>query len=461
MTAHILRFTRSDILATARRVRQDAMVRNSIAIMSSTVLTSILGYAFWMVVARSFGTEASGTAAATTSAIQATVLLTSVGAAVGMVEWLPRCRTSLEWRQRVTTGIVVAAVTAAGGGALVVGTLGFASSALPQLATPAGSILFCAACVFFAVGVVLDYIAMSEHRGGILLGRNMALCGLRIPLIFIPVAALSEADQILWSWTVAAALSLVSAMIGFGFNSGRSLRPDFHKLQQHLRQMASALAGQHLITVSAMLAGYILPIVVYARLSPTQTSYFYITWMLGSMFFIISPAVSMALFVEGVANPSVLRQLVRRCFLVVGVLLTIPMVTYLLGGGLILSLFGSDYATHGHILLVLLTLSAIPDAVTNIAVSVLRATDRVASALALNAAMLVACVLSSWIVLPYAGIAGVGICWLVSQSIGALGVAVWWRRIIHVGGGESPSSQPLTWRRQQRKEPCIEGAAGQ
>ena len=367
----------------------DPLIRNSMAIMASTVLTSLLGYVFWMIAARHFDPDVNGTAAATTSAIQATVLIASVGGAAALVEWLPRCTTALEWRQRVTTGIVVAAVAALIGALTVVAVLGFGLSTLPQLATPVGAVLFCAASVFFAVGQVIDYIAVAEHRGGLMLARNIVLCGLRIPLLFIPVVAVTGADTILLAWTVAAALSLVWVAATFGSRSGRSLRLNVGGLSTHVRQMASSLVGQHLITVSAMLAGYVLPVVVYARLSATDNAYFYITWMLGSVFFIISPAVSAGLFVEGAANPSDIPHLARKCVLVVAGLLALPMIVYLAGGQLILGLFGADYVTHGYSLLLLLTASAIPDAITNIAVAVLRVTGRMRAALALNGGMLI------------------------------------------------------------------------
>ncbi|WP_141562643.1 lipopolysaccharide biosynthesis protein [Mycobacterium neglectum] len=422
--------------AKLRGALTDPMMRNSLAIMTSTVLTSMLGYAFWLIAARLFSREVNGTAAATTSAIQATVLIASIGAAAALVEWLPRCTTALEWRQRVTTAMLVSIVTATVGAVFVVGVLGLGFNTLPQLATPAGATLFCAACAFFAVGLVIDYIAVAEHRGGLLLVRNMVLCGLRIPLIFIPVLALSGADSILFAWTVAAALSLVCTVATFGSRSGHSLRPSFTELPLHLRQMASSLIGQHLITVTAMLAGYVLPVVVYARLSATDNAYFYITWMLGSIFFIISPAISAALFVEGAANPHAMPQLVRRCFMFVGALLTGPMIVYLIGGQFILGLFGADYVVNGYGLLLVLTLSAIPDAITNIAVAVLRVTDRTYTALMLNGGMLAGCVIGAWIVLPSMGIIGVGVCWLVSQLAGAAWVIARWRNVF---GGTAPT----------------------
>lgn len=416
--------------ATIRRAARDPMMRNSLAIMSSTVVTSLLGYVFWMIAARSFDQEANGTAAATTSAVQATVLVASVGAAAALVEWLPRSADAVEWRQRVTCGLLVSVLTAVTGAAIVIGVLGVAVGTLPQLATPLGAALFTAACVFFAAGLVVDYVAVAEHRGGLLLTRNLVLCGVRIPLIMIPVSAVTGQDSILAAWAVSAGLSMVWVALSFGSRNGHSLRPDTTALRLHLRQMASSLVGQHLVTVTAMLAGYLLPVVVYARLSGADNAHFYITWMLCSVFFIISPAVSAALFVEGAAQSADIRRLVRRCLLIVTGLLALPMLAYLAGGRLLLGLFGSDYVAQGHVLLLVLTLSAIPDAITNIAVAVLRITGRMYAALALNGGMLVMCLAATYVVLPATGIVGAGWCWLGSQTLGALACAAYWRRIV-------------------------------
>ena len=85
-----------------------------------------------------------------------------------------------------------------------------------------------------------------------------------------------------------------------------------------------------------------------------------------------------------------------------------------------MSLFGSSYARHGTVLLVLLVISAVPDAITNLYVSVLRVRDRLGVAAALNlslAAMAAAC---AWLLLPSLGVAGAGAGWLIAQTAGAL-----------------------------------------
>jgi O-antigen/teichoic acid export membrane protein len=302
---------------------------------------------------------------------------------------------------------------------------------LPQLREGAGAVLFCCAALFFAVGTVLDYVAISEKNSTALVVRNVVLTGLRIPLLFVPWLAFGgDGTHILAAWTIAAGLSMLVSLLSFRRSPlGRTLRPDFGRTVQHIREMGASFLGQHLITVAAMLAGYLLPIMVLARLSATDNGYFYITWMLGSIFFMISPAISTSLFAEGATNPDQLPALVRRCLLFSGGLLVLPMLAYLFGGGLLLGLFGPDYIEHGRALLVLLTLSAIPDAVTNIAVAVLRATGRLNHAFALNASMLVLCLIGSWLLLPHLGIIAVGACWLGCQLLGAV-YAVMRRRTV-------------------------------
>ncbi len=418
----------------AVRAWADPLARGSLAIMATTVVTSLLGYLFWLIVARRFGVAVSGSAAGATSALQATVLVASVGSAAALVEWLPRSRTSLEWRQRVTAGLALAVVTALIGGPLVVLVLGRASSVLPLLNRPGAAVSFCLAAVVFAAGTVLDYVAISERRSLTLILRSLVMSGLRLPLLFLPAAVISgvggPSGGVLTAWFAAGLVSLAVAVLGFTRAAdGRTLAPEFGALGEHLREMASSFLGQHLITVAASLAGYLLPVLVVARLSAADNGYFYITWMLGSIFSIISPAVSTALFAEGAATPAALPALVRRCALLIGALLSVPILIYLIAGGWLLDLFGADYAEHGRLLLIVLTAAAIPDAITNIAVAVLRATGRLAEAIVLNASMLVACLAGSWLLLPRLGIDAVGYCWLGSQLLGVVYIVLARHRI--------------------------------
>ncbi|WNV85106.1 hypothetical protein [Umezawaea sp. Da 62-37] len=412
------------------RFTGDAMLRNSLAIMATSVVTSAFGYVFWLIVARRSSAKVIGAGSAVTSALQAAALFAAVGAAAAMIEWLPRSRSEREWRRRLTVGVVVAVVIGMVGGALVVAVLGHQFGTLPALRTATGGALFCLGTVFFAVGTVYDYAAVAERSGSLMLGRNALFTAGRIPLVLAPWLLPGTDDQILTAWTAAAGLSLSLGLLGFRRGAhGRSLRPVFDGFTASLREMRSSLLGQHMITIAAMLATYLLPIVVVARTSAADNAYFYATWMLGAVFFMISPAVSTALFAAGADDPAAIAAAARRSGLITAALLVVPIAVYLFGGRLLLSLFGPEYPEQGHALLVLLTLSAIPDAVTNIAVAVLRATNRLQSALWLNTSMLLASLAASWFLLPRLGIVAVGLAWIGAQTAGALSVLVSWRRI--------------------------------
>ena len=89
------------------RFSGNSMLRNSTYLMANTVVTSLLGYAFWLVVARTSAPEVSGVGAASTSALQATAVFACVGAATAMVERLPRVNSPEQWRRTLGAGLAV------------------------------------------------------------------------------------------------------------------------------------------------------------------------------------------------------------------------------------------------------------------------------------------------------------------------------------------------------------------
>jgi O-antigen/teichoic acid export membrane protein len=100
------------------------------------------------------------------------------------------------------------------------------------------------------------------------------------------------------------------------------------------------------------------------------------------------------------------------------------MVFALLGGHLILSTFGPAYALNGYALLAILIASAVPDAITNVYIAVLRVQRRLRRAAMLNLSMAALTLILAWILLPRLGIAGGGWAWLIAQTAGSVVVVV-------------------------------------
>jgi O-antigen/teichoic acid export membrane protein len=142
------------------------------------------------------------------------------------------------------------------------------------------------------------------------------------------------------------------------------------------------------------------------------------------IFFMVSAAISQSLFAEGSNSPEVLQTRVRSSVRLIALILGPCMFVFLVGGGRILSLFGPRYASEGSELLILLTISAIPDAVTNVYVAVLRVQRRLRFASVLNGSMAAITLSLSWLLLPSLGIVGAGWAWLIAQTAGSCAVAV-------------------------------------
>jgi O-antigen/teichoic acid export membrane protein/peptidoglycan/xylan/chitin deacetylase (PgdA/CDA1 family) len=401
-----------------------SLVRNSIYVMATTVVTSALGYVFWIVAARSYSEHDVGLAAALISAMTLASMVSSLGPASTLVQMLPRRSAGHRWS--LTLNGTLATGTVAGlflGGVLVV--------VLPWLSSPFAVVrqdlgypsLLVAGVLLTTVGVLLDHAFVAERAAGNMLARNVLFSVLRVPLLLpVGVAAGAGAIGILGAWVAATAASCAGGAL-LVRRLGRHYRSAVRGIGQHVRSMRSALAGHHLTSLGGALPMYLLPLLVAAVLSPTDNAYFYTTWMVCNVLFMVSFAVSFSLFAEGSHAPRELRRQVRVSVVATAAVLGPLLLVLLLGGPYVMAAFGPSYPEHVVPLLTLLALSALPEAVTNIYVSVLRVKERLRFAAGLTIAVAVLMLGLAWFLLPSFGLIGAGWAMLIAQTVGAAAVA--------------------------------------
>jgi O-antigen/teichoic acid export membrane protein len=406
--------------------RSDSMVRNSLYLMASTVVTGALGYVFWIVTAHVFSSAQVGIASAVISVCSTVALLTYLGPGAMLVERLHAYERSARW-----TAVLVrmcgwtAAVTA-------VATL----VAVPLLArsrnygsffhTMSPVVVAVVGAAAWTVVNMLGYAFIAARQADRLLSIQTAVSVAKL-IIVIPVAAAGAgAAGIVGAWVASAILGVAYGALwlvprlGLG---GRRADANGPRPRPPGPPAVSALArmlGQHLTGVGGAVTPLVLPILVVLRLGVTPNGYFYITWMIGSVFFMVSPSVASALFAEGVRSDANLGRVTGRAFRVIALLL-VPAIAVMIGAGrVVLGIFGAPYAAAGYGLLVLLALSAIPDTVSNIAVTVCRVTGSLVYSSVLNIGILVATVAGAWVLMPVFGIAGAGAAWLGAQALSAV-----------------------------------------
>jgi len=426
------------------RARSDSLIRNSLYIMTSTVVTAGFGYIFWVIAAHAFTRQQVGIGGAVISLCSTVALLTYLGPQAILIESLPASEYSSAWntilfRMCVATAGVTAVLTAAAVPLLLTSKNYqiFFNTASPVLITVAGAATWTLVNLFNSAFI-------AARRAGRFLSIQALVSAAKV-LFIIPLAAVGAGSAgVVGAWVasafvgVAAGIAWLIPGMGLGHRPGHRPRrrvaaavPEKHPAPRrkgsHRRRSASLgaaymrrLLGQHLTSLGGAMTPLVMPILVVVRLGVTLNAYFYITWMMGAIFFTVSPSVATALFAEGVRLRSDLRRVVAKALRVICVILAPAMLVMIVGGRFVLGLFGASYAAAGYGLLVLLAISALPDAVSNVAVAVLRVTHRLGYSAALNIGIFVVSLVGAWLLMPRLGILGVGVAWLGVQTLGAI-----------------------------------------
>jgi O-antigen/teichoic acid export membrane protein len=410
----------------AGRIRDDHLVRNSGWIMATTLVNLMLGYLYWVIAARLLSHGALGLATSLVALMNVATLVFSVGLGPSLIASLPSCSGGGPWSRTLNTALLMAggiALLASIG--IVVGLPGWSNAFAPLADDRWLAALFVASSVVWTVASILDYAFVAERRADLMFARNLTFGVVKIPALPVAAALLgSSALSLLAGWAMSALASLALGVIVLIRRLARHYRPSTLGSRSAARALSRRLAGQHLTSVGGQLPIFVLPALVAARLGVAENAYFYIGWAAAGVFFLVSPAVAASLYTEATHDPAQLGGVVRRGVWTIAAVLGPAMLGLLVFGHAILSLFGPSYPKHAFPLLLPLAASAVPDAVTNIYISVLRVRHRLRLAAAINVGIAVTTLGLAWLLLPPLGIAGAGWAWFIAQAAGTAVVAL-------------------------------------
>ena len=406
-------------------VHRSPLFAGSVAIMSTTAIASLLGVVFWGVATHQLAPRTIGAAAIALAFANGVALLGSQGLQPALIVRLPRLGPDHRGCATIAAVILAVAATAivAAAGVIAAPEL---SVELRTLLTPTLAALVVAAAATQAAAGVTDAACVAERRARGMTGRNTAFAGAKLILVAVVLALLPAharaahgAEVIVGAWAAANAASTAVALRWLYGRSGYGLDPA--ELVAQIRALRG-VGAHHLSTIGGQLPGYLLPILVGVRLGASSAAFFNIAWMVGGVCVFISPAIATALLADGGHEPARLAERARASAVLIGAALVVPVVVLVFAGGPLLRLFGAGYSASGRWLLIAVALSAVPDAVTNIAVTVWRVRGRLTATWLLNGGMAVVSLAGAWLLLPGLGVSAPGWAWLGAQTEGAVAV---------------------------------------
>lgn len=348
--------------ALVRRLgEQRSLLLNGFSMIGTTGVTSLLGFLYWWAAARRFTPEAVGFASALVSVISLLGLLCMFGFGTLLMAELKR---EPERREALLAAALLFVAGAAGAAGLAFAALApLVSPSFAPLGANIGVMLFFALAVSLsAVTLVLDQALVGLLLGGQQLWRNTVFAVVKlallvgVALLVAPLGGLA----IFATWVAGFVISL-AVLIGYGIAKGgitrQSLRPDWPRLR---RLWAMALQ-HHLVNTIQVTVNQLLPIIVTISLSVRANAWFYLSFSLANLVFMIAYSLSTALYAVNAADTNGLTQRLRITVGVSAVACVVANIIVLFSAPYLLGIYGPAYALMGAWSLRILCLGAFPE----------------------------------------------------------------------------------------------------
>jgi O-antigen/teichoic acid export membrane protein len=396
---------------------KDPLHRNSLYLIASSVVTSVLGFVFWIVVARFYDESAVGYGAATISAIVLIATFSKLGLGTAIIRFISKEDRPVE--------LINACLTLCGLVSLAVSAIFIAGVDVwsPALSFITGDVRFIVAFVVFALfstlSGMMEQVFIAIRRADFILLRSSIFCLLRIALPFIMVISF-HAFGIVSSWGIAIGITL-SVSLFFLLPRGLGVYKPMPRLKlDRIKKIWRYSAGNYLANLFGQTPDLVLPILIVNiyHLGAQQAAYFYIAWRIAYFLFMIPSATSRSLFAEGSHFEDKLAANVLRSHKFTLLILVPGVILVLALGKWLLLIFGASYSINGLTLLQILAVSSIPLAVNHIYFSIIKVQNRIRELVVLRGFIAVATLLGTYLVTKATGsLLGVGYVWLGAQVL--------------------------------------------
>jgi O-antigen/teichoic acid export membrane protein len=390
------------------------------ALILSTVLTSAVGLVYWVIGARLFPPETLGVNQAALSAVMLLGGVAHLNMTYALLRFVPVAGRA--GRRLVVGGYLVAGVLASiVGGVFALGARIWAPEMLEAVSQEALLAFFMIATPVWSLFVVQDYVLTGIRKAKVVPLENAIFAVLKVGLLLASLAATVQGG-IAVSWMVGTALIVLGVNVWLLF---RAL-PRYGR--EHEDAAVPITLGAIGRFVRADYAGSVfqqaamlgLPVLVLARLGAEASAAYGIVWQIGQTLFLISSSMNQSMVAHSASDPGGVEK-ARRAMIRKSLTLVVPAaVVLVVGGRLILSVFGEHYANTGTAALALTALAAIPNVVNSSTISAARVRQRMGILFAVPAAIAMIVLVTAWLLMPILGITGVGIGWLLGHSVVAV-----------------------------------------
>jgi len=323
------------------RLRRSTVVANAMSLFGTTVLTSVVGFAFWVLAAHIFSQSAIGSSSAAISAMQLLSIAAMLGLGTLLIGELAAGADA--------PGALVTTASLASGAAGLIGGAGF--GLLAHIAWPAkfdffhgqlGIVLFAGTVGLSSASLVLDDAMVGLMRARWQLWRNALFSFLKLGLL--PVGAFvwgaGGADGLFASWSLGVMVSLVFLwLLARRCRAPVRGRPRIEIVRSYWRTSLT----HHWLNLSVAAPRLALPVLVTLFLTPALNASFYTALLLAGFAYVIPSHLSTALFALASGDKGALECELRRTLSIAAAVSAAAALLFACCSHILLRLFGPGY----------------------------------------------------------------------------------------------------------------------
>lgn len=391
----------------------EPLLRNGHLLAVSSLVNTVLGAFYWVLATRWYDAKTVGLNFA---AVSAATLLSTIGQ-LNLSDFLVRFIPSAGRHTRKLILMcyfagIACSVLAAAVFLLLVPAI---APDLDFLLAPVTAVLFVTYTAGYAIFVLQDGALTGVRNPGWVVTENLIFAIVKIILLAVG-AALTLFVGILISWAGALVVALLAAN---WFLLQRAVPRHEREALDAARppRLVGYAAADYVGSLFRMAAYSLLPLLVLNTLGAAYSAYFLIAWSVGCIPYMLVANMGSSLIVESARNPRQLTEHALRVLRHSALAMAFGAAAIIIVAPALLSLFGSEYAEKGTMLLRLLALSALPNTLVSLAVDVARVRRRLRLVVGLQLALCVLVLGLSQALLPVLGLAGAGVAWLAAECL--------------------------------------------
>lgn len=394
-------------------VASDSLYRNSIYLISSTAVMSLLGFFFWIINARLYSTEQVGIGTALISSITLISGFSNLGIGSSIIRFLP---TSERKNRKISTSFTIVASMSI---LISVIYLIFMRTFSPKLIFVRENIIYSLIFILFAVAFSFNtlsediFVAYREAKFILIKNSIFSVTKLALPLALVAFGAYGIFMSLGISLVAAVIFALILLILRFNYRP----RPIIDK--SIVKRITTFSIGSYASGLIAGLPATVLPILIVNLIGANSSAYYYMAMMIASFLYIIPTATSQSLFAEGSHSEKEMIVHFKKAIKIISLIIVPLIILISLFGNYILLVFGKEYSDKGFMLLRILSISGIFFSVNEIGGIILKIKYRIKLMVLLSIINTIVILSLSVILIKFSGlgIIGVGISWIIGQSI--------------------------------------------